>query len=177
MGDYCLFIVTCHALPPKKPTKWVSVKEGLSAQIDNLKIPGGRTKDKDLSFNALVVKYMHLCSTNPFQQQQNNNKKNNKHTSPHSFSSIFFHSHSFLLFFSNIPISFLFLSLFLLCDGSKTHLCSSCDVHSTKRNNFKWGFLSFSCLWSSLVLLVFSAVDGCVQHIKVVKCALSLSLS
>ncbi|KAK7339356.1 hypothetical protein VNO77_20017 [Canavalia gladiata] len=36
-----------------------------------------------------------------------------------------------------------------------------------KEKSFKWGFLSFSCLWSTLVLLVFSAVDGCVQHIKV----------
>lgn len=30
--------------------------------------------------------------------------------------------------------------------------------------------------WSTLVLLVLSAVDGCVQHIKVVKYFLSLSV-
>ncbi|KAK7395628.1 hypothetical protein VNO78_16192 [Psophocarpus tetragonolobus] len=118
---------------------------------------------------------MQLTSTNPFQQQTTTITT----TSPHSFSSfIFFHLHSFSLFFSNTPISFLFLSpslSYVMVQKPIFVLLVMCTVQ--KEKSFKWGFLSFSCLWSTLVLLVFSAVDGCVQHIKVVKCVLSLCFS
>lgn len=80
-----------------------------------------------------------------------------------------------LLVFLQYPYFFFCFSLFyhVMVQKPIFVLLVMCTVQ--KEKSFKWGFLSFSCLWSTLVLLVFSAVDGCVQHIKVVKCSLSLS--